>query len=172
MTERLIINTFNIKSKKLLEIGCGAGRFTRVLGEKNKVFPTDIKKYELNDFVQASAFNLPFKEKSFDAVFGAFVLHHLIDLNKAVREIKKVLKTRGTYYGIEPNGLMFYFYALIVRISGGSLNKDEKTIYSNQIKKIFSENGFFVDINYIVPSIPEIKNKFFSTIMIIKAKRK
>ncbi|MEW6295906.1 MAG: class I SAM-dependent methyltransferase [Candidatus Diapherotrites archaeon] len=172
MTERLIVNMFNIKNKKLLEIGCGAGRFTRVLGEKNKVFPTDVKKYELNDFVQASAFNLPFKEKSFDAVFVAFVLHHLKDINKVLKEIKRVLKPKGTYYGIEPNGVMFYLYAFILKISGGSLNKDEKAIYSSQIKKIFSENEFFVDIDYVVPSMPKIKNKFFSTSMIIKAKRK
>lgn len=53
--------------------------------------------------IQMDAENMVFKNDSFDVVFGRAILHHL-DINKAGREIARVLRPGGRAIFIEPLG--------------------------------------------------------------------
>jgi len=92
---------------KILDIGCGNARNLKPFIEKgfectgidsSKELIT-IAKEQVHDakLLQATATKLPFPDKSFDYVICLAVLHHLKpkDHEKAVKEIKRVLKPEG-----------------------------------------------------------------------------
>lgn len=100
----------------LLELGCGSGAFTtfaaKAVGEQGKVYAVDIQPEMLKqlerklarpenrdltniELIQASAYELPFDENSLDLAFLVTVLHEIPDRDRALREIKRVLKPDG-----------------------------------------------------------------------------
>lgn len=52
--------------------------------------------------VHEDAQNMPFRNETFDCVFGMNILHHVLG-KKVYREIYRVLKKEGVYLGLEPN---------------------------------------------------------------------
>lgn len=112
-----VINRSGIKKgMSVLEIGCGSGAFTldatRKVGKKGKVYALDIEQKMLSqlktklkdkknkeikniELVCADARRLPFKNNFFDLVFMVGVLQEIPDVQKALKEIKRVLKPSG-----------------------------------------------------------------------------
>jgi SAM-dependent methyltransferase len=100
------------KKTRILEFGCGTGVFTReLLNRGYQVVSFDIS-FELAEQVRrkmngtqiiiADAEYLPFADASFEAVFGVSVLHHL-DLESALKQMRRVLKKGGVLVFSEPN---------------------------------------------------------------------
>jgi SAM-dependent methyltransferase len=95
-----------------LEIGSGTGYFSLNLlqeGLVRRLVATDISPGMLDELRQTAgrlgvevrteatdAERLPFDDASFDLVFGHAVLHHLPDLEGALREFRRVLRPGGT----------------------------------------------------------------------------
>lgn len=97
----------------VLEIGPGSGTFTieaaKRVREKGKVFAIDIQpsvisklhsrlqKEKIANVITkvASAYELPFQDKTFDRVFMIAVLGEVPDKKKALLQIKRVLKDNG-----------------------------------------------------------------------------
>lgn len=112
-----ILKDFLKSTKPLicLEIGCSAGRMTRIFGQHFKrVLAIDIDKEAIENarkknrlanikYQIADALNLPFKEKSFDVVICNNVYEHLPDPFKMMREVERVLKRDGVCYFAGPN---------------------------------------------------------------------
>jgi len=72
----------------LLDIGCG-------IGIAKEFFPNSIgidHNFSLLNDVCCSGEYLPFKDKSFDSVICVTVLHHIKDLDKTLKEIRRVGK--------------------------------------------------------------------------------
>ena len=103
-----------IKGKRVLEIGCSDGTYADLYSKTAK-FVTGI---DLSDegikiakarniinaeFLVVDAHELPFDEGSYDIVIVNSLLHHL-DLSKALREINRVLSTKGLLFAREPLG--------------------------------------------------------------------
>jgi ubiquinone/menaquinone biosynthesis C-methylase UbiE len=101
---------------RVLDLGCGSGAFTtfvaRAVGEKGKVYALDIQvdmlkqlenklsKPENKDIkniklIEGSAYELPFDNNSLDLVNMVTVLQEIPDRDKALREVKRVLKPGG-----------------------------------------------------------------------------
>ena len=101
---------------KVLDLGCGSGAFTtfiaRAVGEKGKVYAVDIQPQMLKqlenklnmsenkdnkniEIKNASAYNLPIENDSFDLVLVVTVLQEIPNRHKALREIRRVLKSDG-----------------------------------------------------------------------------
>ena len=101
---------------QVLEVGCGSGAFTidaaRVVGEQGKVFALDIEEKMLAQLqkklsrpenrdinnvepVNKSAYELPFQDNSMDVIFMVTVFQEIPDKNRALAEIKRVLKSGG-----------------------------------------------------------------------------
>ncbi len=96
-----------MKGKRILEIGCGAGRFTEIaLSTGAWVVSVDYssavdacwKNHHRNhnmNVIQGDVYHLPFKPESFDYVFCLGVLQHTPDVHKAFMELPKQLKKGG-----------------------------------------------------------------------------
>ena len=100
----------------VLKVGCGSGAFTtfvgRVVGEEGKVYALDIqpemleqlgnklskpenKDIENIELITAGAYDLPFDDNSLDLVYMVTVLQEIPDRNKALQQVKRVLKPGG-----------------------------------------------------------------------------
>jgi SAM-dependent methyltransferase/uncharacterized protein YbaR (Trm112 family) len=96
-------------------------------------------------FVAGSAYALPFRDATFDVVYGSMILHHLSDLHSAASEISRVLKAGGTYFGAEPN------LASAVGWLGFTLaekSSNEYPIRQSQIEDAFRAAGMQVATRY------------------------
>ncbi len=100
----------------VLELGCGAGYFTRELARSGAdIIAIDVSP-ELLEIARANcsapnvryeirnAYDLSYPDAVFDSVVGSAVLHHL-KIEEALREIYRVLKPGGTIWFTEPNML-------------------------------------------------------------------
>lgn len=99
----------DISGKKILEIGVGPGKLLIRLAKKGfQVTGIELRKgmaYEARrrvknagfdvDILHQSIYKLPFKNESFDSVVMTFVLAEIDSLDKAINEIKRVLKKEG-----------------------------------------------------------------------------
>ncbi|NOY51640.1 MAG: class I SAM-dependent methyltransferase [Chlorobi bacterium] len=93
-----ILNAIPSDVESILDIGCGNGIITNVLGEKYNVTAVDRSKEALK-FVEtkkinASADKIPLTDNSFDMVFSSELLEHLPNnvLEGAITEIKRLSK--------------------------------------------------------------------------------
>lgn len=96
-----------LKGKRVLECGCGMGRFIEVLAKAGAdVVGVDyssavdasfsnLRDYPNVTIIQADLFNLPFEEGAFDFVFSNGVLHHTPDTKKALFAIAPYTKAGG-----------------------------------------------------------------------------
>ena len=116
-SRRIKMLTQHIKqNEKVLELGCGTGYFTREIVKTNAaVTAIDIspdllaiaqKEVSATNvtFCEENAYLMTFADESFDSVIGSSVLHHL-DIEKAIAEIHRVLKSNGFIAFTEPNML-------------------------------------------------------------------
>ena len=116
--EKLIYNDYNevpatlsflrnIRGKKILDLGCGSGIYTKILKQRGaNVYGVDIspKMIELAkknvkgvDFKVGTVYKLPYNSETFDIVLASLVVHYFSNLNKALREIRRVLKKNGVF---------------------------------------------------------------------------
>jgi len=115
-TAQLIERSGIKKGMHVLDLGCGSGAFTpfiaRTVGEKGKVYALDIQadmlkqlerklaKPENRDIkniklIEGNAYELPFEDGSLDLVNLVTVLQEIPDRNRALQEVKRVLKPGG-----------------------------------------------------------------------------
>jgi len=99
----------SFRGKKVLEVGCGAGIDSAEFARNGAlVTSTDFTEKAVQstkelleeanlpvNVIQADATNLQFEDNTFDCVYSFGVLHHILDIEEALSEIKRVLKPGG-----------------------------------------------------------------------------
>ncbi|MNJ91835.1 putative methyltransferase YcgJ [compost metagenome] len=104
---------------KVLEIGCGTGTLWEYLldgggnSQVQQIILSDVSEGMLStakenleewsnlynmQFKRIEATNIPYDDDSFDVVIANHVLYHVPDVEKALAEISRVLKSEGTFY--------------------------------------------------------------------------
>ncbi len=158
----------DFKDKVVLDVGCGAGRLSRLAasyGAKH-VFSIDLsraveaafelsKDYSNIHFFQASLFDLPFK-KEFDIVFSLGVLHHTPNPLLGFKSILEVLKVKGKVgiwvYGKEGNEvmgpLMNLFRIITTRLNSSTRKRLSKIIIIMVEVFYVSTSKFFNNLFY------------------------
>jgi len=102
----------DLRGKRVLDAGCGKGRFARVLQEQEplaEIWGLDISE-EMLRFVPegihtraGSMTELPFESGFFDAAYATESLEHAVEIEKAVSEICRVVKPGGRIAIIDKN---------------------------------------------------------------------
>ncbi len=102
----------DLTDKHVLDVGCGKGRFARVLGEHYpgaEIWGLDISE-EMLRFVPAGIktraglmTELPFADSTFDCIYATESLEHAVETGKAVGEMCRVLKPGGKLVIIDKN---------------------------------------------------------------------
>lgn len=100
----------------ILECGCGPGALWFKNKDKIKK-PMEVTLVDLSagmlenaknnigsincvnfNYIEADIQELPFKDESFDVVIANHMLYHIPDINKAIKEVFRVLKPKGSFY--------------------------------------------------------------------------
>ena len=102
----------DLTDKQVLDVGCGKGRFARVLHEQNpgaEIWGLDISE-EMLRFVPAgihtragSMTELPFADSTFDFAYATESLEHAVEIERAVNEMCRVVKPGGRLVIIDKN---------------------------------------------------------------------
>jgi SAM-dependent methyltransferase len=97
--------------KRILDLGCRTGAFTRNFLEGNEVVGMDVDRVALDAATQLGIEPvlanveepLPFADASFDAVIAGEVLEHVRFPDAVVAEIARILRPGGVLVGSVPN---------------------------------------------------------------------
>src|SRR5262245_24464139 len=110
----LVERSATAAGQRVLEIGCGTGDYSRVLERllQARLVSVDVAPKVAAvarrvtgagaDVLAADVERLPFPDATFDAVIGNAVLHHL-RLDRALPELRRVLRPGGAFCFAEPN---------------------------------------------------------------------
>jgi len=156
----------------VLELGCGTGYFTRELARSGAdVAAIDVSP-ELLDIAKANhsapnvryeiqnAYELSYPDAVFDSVVGSSVLHHL-EIEEAIHEIYRVLKSGGAIYFTEPNMLNPQIaiqknVPWVKRKLGDS--PDETAFFRWPLRRLLEQNGYhdvrIVPFDFLHPKTP------------------
>jgi malonyl-CoA O-methyltransferase len=102
----------DLAGRRVLDIGCGKGRFARIVKERNpaaEVWGLDISEAMLKHVPEAvltragSMTELPFDDASFDAAYATESLEHAVEIERAVAEMCRILKPGGRLVVIDKN---------------------------------------------------------------------
>lgn len=153
----------NVKGKKLLDIGCGAGVHAEKYYKKGaKVFGIDISKTMIDlakkrcpkiDFKVCSMKKLPYKNSSFHIVTASLCLDYIKNLNQIFKEVNRVLKKEGLFYYSDSSPIesaMEKYEDKNFKIKGIGVFKDKKTGKIIHLGKAFLER---VDIWDMLPGM-------------------
>ncbi len=144
------------KPRKILDIGCGQGMSANQIALDQTIYtgvePSPFllaRAKELysnfnREFLEGNAYGLPVKDASFEVVFSLMVWHLLEDINKAAKELSRVLANAGEFLIVTANPLAincwkdFYPDASIIgkKLEGTMQIKDLKskdTIYFHTV---------------------------------------
>lgn len=97
------------RGRRLVEIGAGAGRLAELYLGYDEIVLMDYARSTLLEararwghdprftFVAADVYRLPFADTAFDTLVMVRVLHHLVDVPKALGQIAAALRAGGTF---------------------------------------------------------------------------
>ena len=145
----------------ILDVGCHTGYLLKMIKNQNsstKCYGVDIDDAVLNPIVdncdlrKADVKNMPFNDKYFDIVFATDVLEHVDEIDTAVKEIKRVIKSNGVAVLCGPTESWFYQLCRFLYIGKFRYGGHKHTIYD--IEKIFESNDFKLIKQKSLPGFP------------------
>lgn len=108
----------NVREKKILDAGCGKGRFSKILHDEGALvtgldLSDELLKSAKNNFkginfIKASVTKINFPDCFFDFILSVEVIEHVPDHQKAISEMIRVLKKGGKIIIIDKNILSLH----------------------------------------------------------------
>ena len=96
---RRFATQYELSGKRVLEVGSGRGYLQDIVPDYTglDLSPTVAGRYH-KPFVAASATAMPFADNAFDAIWTVWVLEHIPEPERALREMRRVLKPGGMLF--------------------------------------------------------------------------
>jgi SAM-dependent methyltransferase len=143
-----------VPAGRVLDVGCGTGRFLDALPAGYERVGVDVSDAMLDrarekgiEVALASGGTLPFDDDSFDLVTTFAVLHHLIDrdlVRATLREIARVVKPGGAAIVWDHNPLNPYWPILMARLPQDQ--GDERLVPGKLVVRTLREAGMRVKL--------------------------
>jgi len=125
-----------VAGERILDVGAGKGSIANWVLQQSKgveVYAVDPNEkrvaamrrdYPALKSSVAGAENLPFPDSFFDRAYTTMALHHYSDLGKALKELRRVLKTGGCFVVVEvdPDSIQGRLFKLFGRLTGEHMN--------------------------------------------------
>lgn len=147
----ILMNIKNIKSKKVLEVGCGSGFSSFEIAKNTELLIAfDVSenvcianKYKNHanivnlEFLLCDARYIPFRDNSFDLVYAGQVLEHIPNVENVIKEIRRVSES---YILVDVPTLLWevYYYCLWIWVY---ILTNPKKIFFKCVDKIKHENA-------------------------------
>lgn len=116
------VNVKNSENAKVLDIGCGKGRYIRNLISEypnNKYYATDLSLPVLQYFDlpeveknQGSLTDIPYNDDFFDVVYTCEALEHAVDISTALAELCRVTKKQGKIVIVDKSKDMLGYFEI------------------------------------------------------------
>jgi len=169
------------KGKTVIEYGCGKGSYAFVLAEHAaRVIGIDISEVAIKiaqaqakklglinvEFLEQDAEAMNFEDSSIDLICGTSILHHL-NLENALKEISRILKTNGSAVFIEPLGHN-PFINLFRKMTPQYRTEDEHPLTMNDlrfIKQFFDQTDHRFFHLFSLVTVPFRNFKFFPALL-------
>ncbi len=92
----------NVVGKNVIDVGCGRGYLSQKIASERKVEVTaadfqildELKEFTNPKYVEANIEQLPFADNSFDTVVCTHTLEHIINIQQAIAELRRITKKR------------------------------------------------------------------------------
>jgi SAM-dependent methyltransferase len=148
--DRLIAFADLKEGERVLDVGCGMGRYTFALADRGLVVEgLDLSELLLARFREfdGGRYGIPLHcadvleppdelKRRFDAVVGFFTLHHLHDVGGSLRAMRDLARPGGRIVFLEPNPLNPLYYVQMLVVPGMSWSGD-KGILNMREPKVF-----------------------------------
>lgn len=156
---------------KVLDLGCGNGEDSLEISKYAKsVTGVDVEKNELwkkrkkqnLKFIKAPAEKLPFKADTFNGLFLKDVIHHVEDMEKSLKEIKRVTTKDALIILIEGNRYNPLFYIHMTKIHGHE--HLSQAHFKSLVKKYFPNARFEHFESHYIPFLSLNMMKLYKSI--------
>jgi len=142
-----------LKNKDCLVLGCESGEDIEDFEElANKIVGVDISthqilkasiKFKKHDFIVCDAENIPFRDGSYDVVFCKLILHHLLNITKAIVEINRVLRQSSILFIAYEPCLLNLIVVIGRKFFPSNIHTpSEKPFIPFKLRKLLKNNGF------------------------------
>ncbi len=90
------VKHYDLSKRKVLEVGSGTGSLQDIVSDYTGLdIASNVTRYYHRPFVVASATDMPFADNTFDAIWTIWVLEHIPEPERALMEMRRVLKPGG-----------------------------------------------------------------------------
>ncbi len=157
---------------KILDISCGTGKLLQTLDEKSngkvQLYGLDLSQKMLDSarqklpaavtLVRGDVHHLPFEENQFDYVLCTEAFHHYHSQEKAIAEMKRVVKKNGKVMIVDINFFSRIIHWLFEKIEPGCVKVNNE----KEMSTLFEKNG--------LPVIKQRRNFIFAMMTIGRKK--
>ena len=159
---------------KILDFGCGNGDniyFLSAENKNNEVIGADLdiasatSKYPQLKFIELKNGSLPFADDYFDTIYASDVLEHVGDLELAIAEITRVLKSAGRFIISIPH---YKTEKILAAVNPGYLKQigHQRIFSADEMEKLLGRAGFKIASRKQTGSF-----MFFALWLLLKNKR-
>ena len=97
----------NIKNKRVLDFGCGDGRYKKYIIDNNEYIGIDVDEsghpnQDKKNDITWNKKKLPFENEFFDIILMTEVLEHIENVGETLDELNRVLKNNGKIFITSP----------------------------------------------------------------------